>query len=195
MDRNGARTFLCGDDGRVMLERVSQALLVLAVAAGCGGSPPWPVPVPPAKNLDNTPGRAEAALPLCAGAATCPERDALLAVITAQAQRCTAVNGTAAVSKDVTELVSALGRGELGTSEFPQSATTLPASFRSKPRHPSLDAGRDFPEGSAAVLYHGLWWTFWDRAALTEVPRKAGGYSYLIVFPEFEGRTSCGDGA
>jgi hypothetical protein len=168
-------------------------LFVLVLAVGCGGSPPWPVPVPPEKAFDQRPGRAEAALPLCAGAATCPERDALMALVTAHAKRCTAVNATTSVASDVTALVAALGHGDLGTSEFPKSATGLPESFRKQPRHPALDARRDFPEGSAAVLYRGLWWTFWDRAVLSEVPRKAGGYTYLIVFPEFEGRASCGD--
>lgn len=177
-----------------MLAPARLAWLALVFTAGCGGSPPWPVPVPPAKALDQAPGRAEAPLPLCAGAATCPERDALMALITAQARRCTAVNGTATVSADMTSLVAALGLGEFGTSEFPKNATTLPASFRKHPRHPALDARSEFAEGSAAVLYDGLWWTFWDRAVLSEVPRKAGGYTYLIVFPEFEGRSSCGDG-
>lgn len=176
-----------------MLECLGRVSLVVAFAAGCGGSPPWPVPVPPEKGLDKAPGRAEAELPLCAGAATCPERDALTALVTAHTQRCTAVNGTAAVPPDVTALVSALASGELDTSGFPQTATTLPASFRKEPRHPALDARSKSPEGSAAVLFHGLWWTFWDRAVLTETPRKSAAYNHLIVFPEFEGRSSCGD--
>jgi hypothetical protein len=174
--------------------RFARGVTVWLFSLACsGGSPPWPVPVPPEQGFDRAPGRAEAALPLCGGAATCPEEEALTRLLAEQAKRCTPIDGSTSVPAGVTALVKALKHGELGTAEFPKNALTLPADFRARQRHPALDSRSAFREGSAAVLYHGMWWTFWDRAVLSEVPRKGGGYTYLIVFPEFEGRPGCGE--
>jgi hypothetical protein len=164
--------------------------LVLA-SMGCGGVPSWPVGVPPESGLDGAAMRSEAALPLCSGATTCAELDSLRALLNAQAARCAGVTGTAAVSQEVDALLVALTEAAPGTASFPSSYGVAPEAFRNASAEPAVDARGGTPEDAAAVLFHGLWWSFWDRAAVSEVPSKAGGYNHLIVFADFEGRQPC----
>ena len=173
------------------LRLVLAALVLLTL--GCGGVPTWPVGVPPQTGMDGSAMRAEAALPLCAGATTCPELDGVRALLNAQAERCASVTGTATVSKDVEALLVALAEAAPGTASFPSGLRVAPESFRKASAVPAVDARGEGAEDAAAVLFHGLWWSFWDRAAISEVPSKAGGYSHLIVFPDFEGRQPCKD--
>jgi len=168
----------------------SFAALVLPALA-CGGVPTWPVGVPPQTGMDGAAMRAEAALPLCAGATTCPELDGLQALLNAQAERCASVTGTATVSKDVEALLVALAEAAPGTASFPGSFGVAPEAFRKASGVPAVDARGEGPEDAVAVLFHGLWWSFWDREAISAAPTKAGGYSHLIVFPDFEGRQPC----
>ena len=165
--------------------------LLLPADVGCGGVPRWPVGVPPQTGLDGAAMRTEASLPLCAGATTCPELDSLRALLNAQAARCAGVTGTAAVSKELDALLVALAEATPDTASFPSSFSVAPEAFREASAEPAVDARGETPEDAVAVLFHGLWWSFWDHAAISDVPSKAGGYSQLIVFSDFEGRQPC----
>ena len=164
---------------------------LLLTTGGCGGVPRWPVGVPPQSGLDGAAMRTEAPLPLCAGATTCPDLDSLRALLNTQAARCASVTGAAAVPQEVDALLVALAEGTPGTANFPSSFSVAPEAFRKLSAEPAVDTRGETPEDAAAVLFHGLWWSFWDRAAISEVPSKAGGYNHLIVFPDFEGRQPC----
>jgi len=174
----------------LVLTPLSLAALLLTTG-GCGGVPGWPVGVPPQSGLDGAATRSEAPLPLCAGATTCPDLDSLRALLNSQAQRCAGVTGTATVSKELDALLVALAEAAPGTANFPSSFSVAPEAFRELSAEPAVDARGETPEDAAAVLFHGLWWSFWDRAAISEVPSKTGGYNHLIVFPDFEGRHPC----
>ena len=156
------------------------------------GVPPWPVPVPQELERDRTQARVGVSLPLCGGAPTCAERDALRGFLAEQASRCRKTPGAKRVPASADELVTAFAKARLSTNDFPRSATALPAAFRQEKSYAAIDGSNPDHEDSSAVLYRGFWWTFWDRQPLTELPiAKASGYSYLIVFPEFEGRDGC----
>jgi hypothetical protein len=181
-------------NARTLLETTLLVLAALVPATlGCGGVPSWPVGVPPQTGMDGAPMRAEAPLPLCAGATTCPELDKLRELLTGQGQRCASVTGTAAVSAEIEALLVALSEGGPSTASFPSSFSVAPEAFRKASSVPAVDACGEGPEDAAAVLFHGLWWSFWDRRAISAEPSKAGGYSYLIVFSDFEGRQPCKD--
>ncbi|HKO94343.1 MAG TPA: hypothetical protein VJU61_24485 [Polyangiaceae bacterium] len=178
-------------NARPLFVTLPWVLAPLVSSAGCGGVPSWPVGVPPQTGLDGAAMRAEAALPLCAGATTCPELEALRELLHAQGQRCASVTGTPGVSKEVDALLVALAEATPGSASFPSSFGVAPEAFREASAVPAVDARGESPEDAAAVLFHGLWWSFWDRAAISAEPTKSSGYTHLIVFPDFEGRQPC----
>ena len=161
------------------------------------------MPVPPDANTfcETQPGtsdqpltRVDVALPLCAGQATCADRDRLRSFLAEQVTRCAATPGARPLPADIEAVVTALAKGPFSTNDFPRAASTLPQEFREQKPQVALDGSRAVHEDSSAVPYRGFWWTFWDRQALTELPAaKASGYSHLIVFPEFEGRDPCAE--
>jgi hypothetical protein len=99
------------------------------------------------------------------------------------------------VPDELEALLKALSATSVPVSgSFPGSFAAAPASFRAASAQPVVDARQELIEGvSAAVLFHGLWWSFWDRAPIAETPStKSGSFSVLTVFPDFEGRNPCG---
>ena len=163
--------------------------LIGLTLSGCG-VPMWPVPVPPLHGHDESVQRAEAALPLCGGAETCAERAAIDALLRAHQRRCRRPRVPDALSA----LLEALRKPALlGRSEAFPDVAGMPADVRSAERVEARDARGDVEQDSVAFLVNGVWWTFWDQAALSEDPEASARFTHLIVFPDYEGRDSCKD--
>lgn len=168
---------------------MSSALCVSA----CGGVPLWPVGVPPA-GVDDDAARIDATLPLCGEqAAPCDQLSRVQRLLDAMATRCSGAGGARSISPDVASLLKALAIDPPPVSSgFPASFETAPLAFRERAAQPVLDARQPQLDVSAAVLFHGVWWTFWDRGAISENPTsKSGAFSDLTVFPDFAGREPC----
>ena len=162
-------------------------------ASACGGVPLWPVGVPPAGANDDA-ARMDATLPLCGGQpAPCDQLSRLQRLLDAMATRCSGAGGARSISPDVTSLLEALAVAPPPVSSgFPGSFEAAPLAFRERDAQAVLDARQPQLDVSAAVLFHGVWWTFWDRSAISENPTsKSGAFSDLTVFPDFAGREPC----
>jgi hypothetical protein len=134
----------------------------------------------------------EASLPLCSGQPSCPELDGVRRLLGTQASRCSGAGGARPASPELENLLQVLAKAPPPSSaSFPASFAGAPEAFRKASAQRAVDARQGQLDVSAAVLFHGLWWTFWDRGAIPEDPTKASPFSYLIVFPDFEGRQPC----
>jgi len=163
---------------------------VLLATTSCGGAPPWPVPVPASSGFDEQPQRVELALPLCGGQPTCTELTDLRALLGRHAQRCAQANKVAALPAELEALLAALRTPVLRPADVPSHAA-FPADFRTRDSQPAADSRDAVTNSGIAISYRSLWWSFWERAVISEVPTKTAGLNRLIVFEEFEGRPGC----
>jgi hypothetical protein len=170
-----------------LISRLSSVCVLLTVSCGV---PSWPVPVPAEKGFDGYAQRVELPLPLCGKEATCDKLVELRALLGRHAQRCAQANRVAALPADLETLIAALRTPGLHPTDVPKNAA-FPTGFRALDSFPAADSRDDSTVSGIAVSYRGLWWSFWERAAISETPAKAAGLNQLIVFDEFEGRPGC----